>query len=133
MLCCVFVSLEGSSLIFDHPLYGSLWQGALGEAFDAALKAVEDGAGAEAEDEGDSPVETARSTVLSGGGGGGGTADTAAAGGGGGVPPHPKLAGSLRHVWFDFHHEVRFSWGAGLVSLRVSVSLFCVAEVRVQV
>lgn len=57
-------------------------QGALGEAFDAALKAVEDGAGAEAECDSNNGAAAAAATA-------------------------PKLPGSLRHVWFDFHHEVR--------------------------
>ena len=74
-------------------------QGALGEAFDAALKAVQAGAGAEAgaEDVPDAAGDAsgtlskaAREKVVG--------RDAAA--------PVPELAGSLRHVWFDFHHEV---------------------------
>ena len=66
-------------------------QGALGEAFDAALKAVQDGAGIEgAPDEaGAAPGSLSKTTNA------------------GAVPvPVPELGGSLRHVWFDFHHEV---------------------------
>ncbi|CAM9604823.1 unnamed protein product, partial [Hapterophycus canaliculatus] len=90
----------GGGIVFVNLVDKKNEQGALGEAFGAALKAVEDGAGAEAEGEGDGSVETAGSRAL--GGDNGGTADAAGVG-----APRSELAGCLRHVWFDFHHECR--------------------------
>lgn len=95
-------------------------QGALGEAFDAALAAVQAGAGVEgAPDEGES------SGSLSGAAGGGSRSGSSTSKAAAAVVERTKeeevgrddgagrqeLAGSLRHVWFDFHHEVR-CWSA---------------------
>lgn len=72
-------------------------QGALGEAFDAALKAVADGAGRENVPENGADANNSVASVSNDGGERGGEAPESNASG---------LAGSLRHVWFDFHHEV---------------------------
>lgn len=84
-------------------------QGALGEAFDAALRAVQDGAGAEdvPGEAGDAPGSLPKGE---GGRSGSSTAKAAAAAAekrvGIDATAGLELAGSLRHVWFDFHHEV---------------------------
>lgn len=87
-------------------------QGALGEAFDAALKAVRDGAGAE-----DAPDEDTTSGSFSKAEGVGNGSSTAKAAAERVVGRYaavvPELAGSLRHVWFDFHHEVCWIAGGG--------------------
>lgn len=105
-------------------------QGALGEAFGAALEAVQDGAGAEdvvvPDEAGD-----ASASLSKGAGGGSGRSTSKAAGAGAaaavaaaekGVGTHagavPELGGSLRHVWFDFHHEVCAGVACGVVTLR---------------
>ncbi|CAM9458190.1 unnamed protein product, partial [Scytosiphon promiscuus] len=71
---------NGGGVVFVNLVDKKKEQGVLGAAFDAALKAVEDGAGAEEEDASDDDDD-----------------ETGAS----------SLAGCLRHVWFDFHHECR--------------------------
>lgn len=85
-------------------------QGTLGEAFDAALKAVADGAGRESVASG---TDKNTSGHLPDGDGVGMEGDAsfqaAAAAKEGEEAVKNKgfdLADSLRHVWFDFHHEV---------------------------
>ena len=72
-------------------------QGALGEAFDDALEALADGAGSDINPptEADEKKTSGRSSAKGG----------AVGVGGQGL----DLGGSLRHVWFDFHHEVGFA------------------------
>ena len=69
-------------------------QGALGEAFDDALKALADGAGADITPR--KETDEKKTSV-------GSSSKEDAVGIGG---ERLDLAGSLRHVWFDFHHEV---------------------------
>lgn len=69
-------------------------QGALGEAFDDALEALAEGAGSDinSQKEADEKKTSDRSPAKG----------NAVGVGGEGL----DLGGSLRHVWFDFHHEV---------------------------
>lgn len=94
-------------------------QGALGEVFDAALRAVQHGAGAEdVTDEGSASGSFSEAVAGAGGGGSSGSSTTKAGAkervlGRREAGAVPELAGTLRHVWFDFHHEVcwRVRWG----------------------
>ncbi|CAN0466117.1 unnamed protein product, partial [Ectocarpus sp. 12 AP-2014] len=92
---------NGGGIVFVNLVDKKKEQGALGEAFGAALKAVEDGdGGAEPVSDEDNASSDSGYAVAGGSGDGGRRAGAASA-------AAPKLAGSLRHVWFDFHHECR--------------------------
>eukprot|EP00903_Cladosiphon_okamuranus_P018570 g17093.t1 len=101
---------KGGGIVFVNLVDKKNEQGALGEAFDAALKAVQEGAGAEdvPDEAGDAPSSLAKEA---GGHSGTSIARAAAAAAEEMVGRHAtagvELAGSLRHVWFDFHHECR--------------------------
>lgn len=102
---------KGGGIVFVNLVDKKKEQGALGEAFDAALKAVADGAGRESAASG---ADKTASGYLPEGGGVGLEADTSSQAA---VEEEEKavenkgfdLADSLRHVWFDFHHEVRLA------------------------
>lgn len=101
---------KGGGIVFVNLVDKKKEQGALGEAFDAALKAVADGAGCESVASG---TDKNVSGYLPEGGGVGLEADTSSQAA---VEEEEAvenkgfdLADSLRHVWFDFHHEVRLA------------------------
>ena len=101
---------RGGGIVFINLVDKTKDQGQLGEAFDAALEAVANGAGREL-----SPYDRAE-----------GEKNTPAKG------EESDLAGSLRHVWFDFHHEVgkrrvtpRTPLSCILLSFSFSLVWFC--------
>ncbi|CAN0152964.1 unnamed protein product, partial [Ectocarpus fasciculatus] len=93
---------NGGGVVFINLVDKKKDQGALGEAFGAALKAVEDGDGGAQDVADEDNASSPGSGSAAGGRGDAGGAAAAAAT----AAAAPNLAGSLRHVWFDFHHEV---------------------------
>ncbi|CAM9984988.1 unnamed protein product, partial [Ectocarpus sp. 12 AP-2014] len=91
---------NGGGVVFINLVDKKKEQGALGEAFGAALKAVEDGDGGAGPVSDEDNASSDSEFAVAGGSEDGGRAGAASA-------AAPKLAGSLRHVWFDFHHECR--------------------------
>lgn len=118
------VGATGGSILFVNLVDKKKEQGALGETFDSALRIVASGAGSHRQNQTDGATadgggdgvppdrnsELAKAAVEDGAAAtSAGTAPTekgeASAGTSAGTGLN--LVGSLRHVWFDFHHEVR--------------------------
>ncbi|CAM9388053.1 unnamed protein product, partial [Sphacelaria rigidula] len=88
---------SGGSILFVNLVDKKKEQGALGETFDSALRIVASGVGSHpAVEDG----ATARNA-------GAAAAETGEASAGTSASRGLNLVGSLRHVWFDFHHECR--------------------------